>query len=174
MWTTVLGRISPRPILVTLDGSGGRLSDAAFSWPPMGSSIKGVLTPDALVTYLNDFYARNTARPWLVSTAFPGFHDYYSQAKVRPSYGYLDDHAGAVFKLTLDASLTSRANVIQIATWNDYGEGTMIEPTLQNGYRDLETLQDFRHRLDPAFPFTREDLRVPFQEWARRTAERQN
>jgi acetyl esterase/lipase len=31
--------------------------------------------------------------------------------------------------------------MIQIATWNDYGEGTVIEPSWKNGYRYLEELQ---------------------------------
>src|SRR6202012_3219397 len=30
---------------------------------------------------------------------------------------------------------------LQIATWNDYGEGTMIEPTDQFQYQSLTTLQ---------------------------------
>ena len=30
---------------------------------------------------------------------------------------------------------------LQIATWNDYGEGTMIEPTNQFQYQSLTTLQ---------------------------------
>jgi hypothetical protein len=106
----------------------------------------------------------------VVSTAFPGFHDYYGQASVRQSYGYLDDFLGATFELTLDAALRARSTAIQIATWNDFGEGTMIEPTLQRGYRDLETLQAMRRRLDPSFRFARDDLRVPLQLWARRIA----
>jgi hypothetical protein len=53
--------------------------------------------------------------------------------------------------MTLEAAVTARADVVQLATWNDYGEGTMIEPTVQNGYRALETLQDLRRRLDPLF-----------------------
>ena len=29
------------------------------------------------------------------------------------------------------------------ATWNDYGEGTQIEPTVQDGFTDLEEIQKF-------------------------------
>jgi len=31
--------------------------------------------------------------------------------------------------------------MVQIATWNDYTEGTMIEPTNERGYASLVTLQ---------------------------------
>ena len=166
-WTAVLDGMDPRPLLVTLDGAGSGAAEAAFSWPPMSASTRGVLNPDALVTYLNGFHAITRSQRYVVSTAFPGFHDYYGQANVRQSYGYLDDYLGATLELTLDAALRARSTAIQIATWNDFGEGTMIEPTLQRGYRDLETLQAMRRRLDPSFPFSREDLRVPLQLWAR-------
>ena len=32
---------------------------------------------------------------------------------------------------------------LQISTWNDYGEGTTIEPTLEYGYKYLVELQKF-------------------------------
>jgi hypothetical protein len=48
-------------------------------------------------------------------------------------------------------------------TWNDYGEGTIIEPTMQKGYRDLETVQDFRRSYEPAFPYSKADLRLPLE-----------
>jgi hypothetical protein len=53
--------------------------------------------------------------------------------------------------------------VIQIQTWNDYGEGTVIEPTLERGYESLEYAQDKRRQWEPDFPFNRSDLRIPFE-----------
>jgi hypothetical protein len=46
--------------------------------------------------------------------------------------------------------------MIQIATWNDYGEGTVIEPSWKNGYKHLEELQRrFGSEYSPV------DLRLP-------------
>jgi len=171
-WDVILSGIDPRPLLITLDGAGGSASDGSYPWPPMGASSGGTLSPDALVRYLNDFYGKNLDKPFLVSSAFPGFHDFYSQAGVRPSYGYLDDYLGETFGMTLDAAVSARADVVQLVTWNDYGEGTMIEPTVQNGYRELETLQELRRRLDPSFSSTREDLRAPLAAFKARVAAR--
>lgn len=171
-WDAIFSGIEPRPLLVTLDGAGGSAADGSYPWPPMGASSAGTLSPDQLVRYLNDFYRKNLDSAFLVSSAFPGFHDYYSQAGVRPSYGYLDDYLGETFGMTLDAAVSARADVVQLVTWNDYGEGTMIEPTVQNGYRELETLQELRHRLDLSFAFTREDLRAPLAAFNARVAAR--
>lgn len=51
--------------------------------------------------------------------------------------------------------------MVQIATWNDWGEGTQIEPSVEFGYRDLETTQRLRRALNPALRYTPEYLRLP-------------
>jgi hypothetical protein len=54
--------------------------------------------------------------------------------------------------------------VIQLITWNDYGESTGIEPTEEFGYQYLEMVQDVRRATDPdGFPFVADDLRLPLQ-----------
>ena len=64
---------------------------------------------------------------------------------MRESYGYLDDQEGAVFDETLERA-RERASLIQIVTWNDFGEGTIIEPTTEFGYHYLEALQNYRKK----------------------------
>ena len=94
--------------------------------------------------------------------AFPRFVDIYAEAKVRPSYGRVDDNRGATFKTSMTRALQVEAALVQIATWNDWGEGTMIEPSREFGYRDLEVLQRLRRRyLDARFSATASDLRLP-------------
>ena len=52
--------------------------------------------------------------------------------------------------------------MIQLVTWNDYGEGTMIEPTHEFGYKFLEVIQQARRKeLGDSFKFTPADLRLP-------------
>ena len=80
------------------------------------------------------------------------------------SYGYLDPLDGGTFRNTLDTALNHNPDVIQIVTWNDYGEGTIVEPTSEFGYKYLEMIQDTkRNSIDPTFPFTVEDLEIPIQ-----------
>jgi hypothetical protein len=78
--------------------------------------------------------------------AFPGYHDFYAQAGVGKSYGFIDDREGKTFAESFEQAMSCGAAIVQIATWNDYGEGTGIEPTVGRGLRDLEVL---RSRLRP-------------------------
>ena len=56
---------------------------------------------------------------------------------------------------------------IQLVTWNDYGEGTMFEPTHEHGYRSLEIVQEARRKEGGGkFPFSLEDLRLPARLYA--------
>ena len=72
--------------------------------------------------------------------AYPRFRDIYAEAGVGTSYGRIEDGDGSTFRRTLALARQSHAPVIQLATWNDYGEGTVIEPTKEFGYRDLMAL----------------------------------
>ena len=49
------------------------------------------------------------------------------------------------FQETLDVALNnlSTLDFLQIATWNDFGEGTMIEPTEEYGFMYLQLLQEY-------------------------------
>ena len=94
--------------------------------------------------------------------AFPRFVDIYAEAKVHKSYGRIDDHDGATFKASLEQALETSSKIIQIATWNDWGEGTVIEPSREFGYRDLEVLQKMRRKhIDGRFSGKATDLRLP-------------
>ena len=61
--------------------------------------------------------------------------------------------------------MASASPLVQIATWNDYGEGTSIEPTVESGYRYTEALQDALGKR----AYTAEDLRLPEQLYILRT-----
>ena len=75
------------------------------------------------------------------------------------SWGRIPDAGGPTFRKTLDQALDTGAPLIQLATWNDWGEGTAIEPSQEYGYRDLEYLQKRRRAvIDPAFANQSVDL----------------
>jgi hypothetical protein len=134
----------------------------AFDWPPMSMSQpmggSNVLSDATLQSYLSGFQTKAAAWPEFVSSAFPRFHDIYAQAG-GSSYGYLSDNNGITFQETLARAMTNASTVIQLVTWNDFGEGTIIEPTAQYGYRDLGVVQNFRRQyLDSNFPYHTNDL----------------
>ena len=71
----------------------------------------------------------------------------------------------------LEKALRSGLPLVQISTWNDWGEGTMIEPSTEFGYRDLEVVQRLRRQfIDPGFAGEPEDLRLPHRLYKLRKA----
>jgi len=138
----------------------------AFDWPPMWLSGGGTntLTPAQLQSYLVSFEQKAAGWPSFVSSAFPRFHDIYAQAGVGSSNGYLDDANGSTLTNTFSRAMTNNSALVQLATWNDFGEGTMVEPTRDYGYRDLGIVQDLRRQyLDPGFSYHTNDLAMAFR-----------
>lgn len=161
-WQSIFSVLTNPPVFFTEDkrlpvGAG------AFDWPPMylSQTNSGTLSTNALNAYLASFQQNGASWPAFISTAFPRFHDIYAQAGVGPSYGYLDDANGATFQNTLSLSLTNNSAIVQIATWNDFGEGTIVEPTVEYGFRDLGVIQDYRRQyVDASFPYHTNDLNL--------------
>ena len=161
-WDYLFSNVYPRPFFGDLDNR-YPWADTSFPWPPMHLSqmIDGrrTLTEARLREYLRNFYEGvQSTRPFRIATVFSAFDDSYAV-----SYGYLAYNDGATFELTWNMAMDFDPHIIQIATWNDYGEGTIIEPTMERGYNELEFIQDRVREWDPAFPFTREDLRWPLE-----------
>ena len=50
---------------------------------------------------------------------------------------------GDLFKETLERAKVSNVDFIQLITWNDWGEGTAIEPSLDYGFHQLTIIQEF-------------------------------
>ena len=163
-WDSLFSKLRTSPLFITLDN---RLTPAAvgsYPWPPMWkSNSSGILTQDVLNSYLASFYQQSAGAPYLITSAFPGFHDIYKEAGVGESYGFLDPLNGETFSSILHLAITHNPDVIQIATWNDYGEGTIVEPTAEFGYQYLDTLQSVKRGLDAAFGLKEEDLQWPLQ-----------
>jgi len=154
-WNKIFAGLPARPALVTeyrpRSGAVG-----GFGWP----------APDQdkvdQMPHLDWSYSMAKDEPLFVAPAWPRFDDIYKEAGTQHSWGHIDDAAGKVYTTTLTRALESDSPVIQIATWNDWGEGTEIEPSVEYGYRDLEATQKLRKKyLDPNFAYTADDLRLP-------------
>ena len=161
-WNQIFSVLPQKPLYFTESGvQEPTAAVGGFDWPlPHGG------TQDALAQQ-TAFYQRFQSSPLFIAAAFPRFDDIYSQAGVGPSYGHIDDRQGQTYVGTLTKALQSAAPIVQIVTWNDWGEGTQIEPSVQVGYRDLEATQRLRRRyLQPAFVPKATDLPLPV-EWLR-------
>jgi hypothetical protein len=152
-WKRLWEGMPDPPLYLSLHRRRG-VASGAFDWPLPQRGLKA----------LDAFYEEARSWPVAVPVAFPRFHDIYKEAKVRESYGRIADDAGRTFAATLRRGLLSGSPVVQIATWNDWGEGTMVEPSAEFGDRDLQAVQRLRRELvEPGFPATAEDLRLPLR-----------
>jgi hypothetical protein len=164
-WQSIFSVLNPtnQPAFFTEDDRFS-IGVGAFDWPPMWMSQTnhGVLSASQLEGYLVGFEQRartSPAWPAYISSAFPRFHDIYQPAGVGSSFGYLEDRAAGTLRETLARALTNASAVVQVVTWNDFGEGTSVEPTAEYGFRDLGILQDFRRQyLDASFSWHTNDL----------------
>jgi hypothetical protein len=165
-WQTIFSVLPQTPAFFT-ENTRLPIAEGAFEWPPMWKSVNGTLSLASLRQYLTDF--ETSAKSWPASTsgAFPRFYDDYAQ-----SLGVLADNNGATFQETLHRSMTNRSTFVQIITWNDFGEGTIVEPTVEFGFRDLGVIQDQRRAyIDPSFAYTTNDLNLAFRIYSlRRTS----
>ena len=158
VWQQALGEGSDRPALFCLphlrDKAG---ADGGYSWVHF-EAWQGNPDRAAVRERLAAIYRGISDDPAKVMvSALPGFHDIYAT-----SYGHIDFQNGDTLRDTLAVCMEGPWSVVQLVTWNDYGEGTMLEPTHEQGYLPLEIVQETRRKeKDGKFAFTAEDLRLP-------------
>jgi acetyl esterase/lipase len=139
-WAGIEKRLSKRPFTFALPHLARSIgAEGAFAWPPVSGGK--TLNTDEWTKQLKSLYSGIAKGEHVIATAFPGFKDIYKQAGVGESFGGIPSRMGATFAESLDLALKAGSPMVQIATWNDYGEGTVIEPTRGAGYKYLEILQ---------------------------------
>lgn len=135
-WTSVFSVLPTKPYFMTLwyeHNEAGANAQGEFAW------IYQDGTP--FLTHLTNFYQTAPNYGAKMGLAAPGFNPYYA-AGGWGSNAFVIDHGGLnTFKASLDLALSNNLPRIQIATWNDYGEGSDIEPTREYGYGFLTHLQ---------------------------------
>ena len=149
-WTKVLDELAT-PVAYLSEHRRRPAAVGAFDWP----------VPQEGIAAVKAFNERSGEWPQRIPVVYPRFHDIYAEAKVHASWGHVADDDGATFRETLAAALGTGASIIQVATWNDWGEGTIVEPSREFGVRDLAVIQEARRARDAGFPWTRDDLDLP-------------
>jgi len=131
-WTQIFSVLGQRPTFVTLwyesqDAGSNAAGEYCWIWTDYLDGVR-------------NFY---TNRPLGVKIggAYPGFRTFYREG------GWQDDihwelPYGSTFSQLLDLAISNNIGMIQLNTWNDYGEGTMIEPTREFGDTYLRQLQE--------------------------------
>lgn len=132
-WTRVFSILTTQPEFLVLPGNSYKCNNA------QQKNAQGEFTwvnpnPDYSVAKNFEIY---------MGGAMPGFHDHYKESGQGEGYTTYDSENGALFQRQLSAAQSAGLSWLQISTWNDYGEGTIIEPTTEFGYRYLTALQTF-------------------------------
>jgi hypothetical protein len=151
-WSRALRDIDS-PILYYSQGYRRDGAVGGFGWP----------VPQQGMEHNDRFLAGAGQWPDSIPVAFPRFVDIYGEAGVGDGYPPLPDQGGTTFRQTVTKAVNAKTRMIQIATWNDWGEGTQIEPSREFGYRDLTWVQRTRRQLDSDFSNRPEDLQLPRQ-----------
>ena len=158
IWKAALDSLPVRPQFFALDylwKDAGADSGFAWIYPHIW---QGEPTETEVHTALTKQFAAISSEPTqVIVSACPGFNDVYAN-----SYPQIDHRDGATLKESLEAALRGPWPIVQLVTWNDYGEGTMIEPTHEFGYRFLEIVQQARREeATSASNFDAKDLQLP-------------
>ena len=122
-------------------GEVGTEGDGEFAW-----IFENEVEDDHLLRQQTFLAERAPTFETALAVAYPGFDDYYLEGGVGDIIGFQIPHEnGLVLSQTLGLADQFASNIagVQVATFNDFGEGTIIEPTLEFGYTFLLQLQAF-------------------------------
>lgn len=156
MWHQALASVEDRPAFFALHHLWKDIgADGGFTWAHANAWSSDEQIKERLV----QTYQRIGSDPKkIIVSALPGFKDVYQHS--HPVIAHRD---GLTMRESLQVCLNGPWEVVQLVTWNDYGEGTMIEPTHEFGYRFLEIIQEERRDERGITTGKSEDLRLPAQ-----------
>ena len=133
----------------------GKHSDGEYAWPYQDASrAHNVVT--------ENFYQSAANLKTAMGIAYPGFNDFYAQGGAGSTLFYIPSNGTATLSQMFDLvnKYNSDVDIVQLATWNDYGEGTMFEPTFEFGYTLLTRLQQYT-----GVSYTQNDLQQVYRHY---------
>lgn len=141
-----------------------RLRDAVADGKPYWDIYA---TPEDCLAYLETLRShvhenRDCYQAW-ISIAAPGM-DQRGCAAWGRSISCLERGHGEIYRDMWEYNVAHRdgTDAVFIASWNDFNEGHEIEPTLENGYRELELTAQYGTQFKGIEQKTRsEDFRLP-------------
>lgn len=135
-WTNAFSNLTVKPTFLTLwfeSGDAGANASGEYSWVYQNNS------------HISNFYANNLPNLQVgMGSAYPGFKDFYAQGGGGSAIGWTIEHNnGATLDETLALAKNANLDYLQLITWNDFGEGTMFEPTDEFQYSYIEKVKTF-------------------------------
>ncbi|WP_433778573.1 glycoside hydrolase family 71/99-like protein [Flavobacterium anhuiense] len=135
-WTNVFNTLTAKPTFLTLwdhSSMAGENASGEYAWVYKDNS------------YLTNFYTNTKPKLSVaMGSAYPGFKDFYAEGGGGAAIGWTIEHNnGATLDETLALAKNANVNYLQLITWNDFGEGTMMEPTVEFGYSFIEKIKTF-------------------------------
>lgn len=143
-WSQILAEAGEDVDFLTLwyeQNNAGSNADGEFAWIYEDGLLNNHLSHQA-----NFYRFRTPSLGTVGGVAYPGFDDFYEQGGVGDIIPFDIPHNGGQ---TLDDVLnivglnTDKIDFLQLATFNDFGEGTMFEPTVETGFEYLKRIQEF-------------------------------
>lgn len=136
-WSAVFSVLNTKPSFLTLYAHSGATNNTTTK-NAQGEYIWVDATP------IETKYAAKDNFELFMGGAYPGFNDFYKEGGWGESVlADIDYTNGATFRNLLNMAKNNNVDMLQLITWNDFGEGTMIEPTEEFGYSFLADLQSF-------------------------------
>ena len=148
-WQTILGANNSDALLTLYNQSYllGAAAAGEFAWPYPQAGETG--DPPPWFSNTSNYYTDShqaAAVNIAIGVAYPGFDDFYG-TNGDETLGLIPRSYGTTSTLTalfdLYAQNSGVLDGIQIATWNDFSEGTNIEPTVEEGFARLVDVQAF-------------------------------
>lgn len=183
-WKNVFASAGQNPLFIDLWNSLDD-SEGAFHWfvaAEPHEDLRGLAMSNRIRSEVGKFFESQKSKPYVVSGAFAAFDDkiFIEVGQSNGPHAILRYDGGATFKSSLSESLSGGGlrvpDMIQLATWNDFAEGSAIEPSVDGckyhresedrGYGPLDHLQKVRAERDDRFRqigWTNEDLRAPIE-----------
>lgn len=133
-WTQALSTLAIQPLMLGLWGTG--FGNGEFSWPDNSANNH--------LGWLTNFEVN--IRPTIIhyfSAAYAGFDDFYTQGGWPDCCNWTISPSTTTLDATLKVATDHQSKFVQLVTWNDFGEGTALEPTQEYGFDFLLRIQNF-------------------------------
>ena len=157
-WTQILSQAGEPVDLLTLwyeSNEPGTNADGEFAW------ITQTPGTNDHFTRLNSFYNNQAPLVDVVGgSIYPGFDDFYTEGGVGGIYPEIPHNNGQTLDNTilLANAQANQVDFIQLNTFNDFGEGTIFEPTLETGYEYLKKIQQYT-----GVPYGEDELKLIYR-----------
>ena len=152
-WTEILSGLPTAPTFLTLwyqSAQAGANAAGEFSW----------VYSDALGGLRNFYLNRAPTLGVAGGSAWPGFDSFYAQGGWGGPTWVIPHNNGETLTqtLALATQYQDRIKFVQLVTFNDFGEGTQLEPTKEFGFSALEKIQAFT-----GVPYTINELQLVYK-----------